>query len=354
MYKYTIHEKKILYIKAQWLWDMIGWIPFLATMKEQWHDVYQTFYDMRYINRWVEKLSKEQKEKYKKWPMYGWWISVLEHFKKQNLIKDIVLIPFWHRNLFKFLIRNFRKYDEVVIPIKTKPALFLSYFLGKKRRIIFEWTNEISKYKILADGEVSGKSLPLFAYKDLVNREMKWCTLPSTSYITIFPSIFERSMESTIWREVILYCRKKGLEVVIIWWDREKWFLEYLWDEFVQSEVIDLIGLNLDESAYIMSNAKWTINCNGWPMRIANLVNKYCLNIHTVSAYLMQPPVDNISSFNIRPYHYNKCKPCEASYSTIWEKWIKTCVFYSTPNEWACRKAITFIEMKRYIDLILH
>lgn len=345
--------KKILYIKAQWLWDMIGGIPFLATMKQQWYEVYQTFYDMRHINKWVEKLTREQKEKYKKWPMYGWRLSILEHFKKQNLIKDIVFIPYWYWNLLKFFIKNFRKFDEVVVPIKTRPALFLSYILWKTHRIIFQWTNDISKYTLLADGEVCGTALPLFAYRDEVNREMKQCSLPSSSYITIFPSIYERSLESIVWKEVILYCRKKWLDVVVIWWDREKWFLDYLWHDFVASEVINLIGKNLPESAYIMSKAKWTISWNGWPMRIANLVHKNCLNIHTVSAYLMQPPVDKISSFNIRPYQYNKCTPCEAANSTIWETWMKPCVFYGTDDEWACRKAITYIEIKRYIDLIL-
>lgn len=347
-------KKKILYIKAQGLGDMIGWIPFLVTMKEQWHDVYQTFYDMRYINKWVERLSKEQRDKFRKWPMYGWWAHVLEHFKKQDLIKEIILIPYWYWNVMKFLFKNFRKYDEVVIPIKTRPALILSLLLGKKHRIVFQWTNDISRYPVLADGEIGGRALPLFAYHDAVQWEMKELSIPTNPYITIYPSIFERSLESEVWKELILYCKKRWLDVVIIGWDREKWFVEYLGGDFVAEHVINLLGkTNLPESAYLMKNALWTISWNWWLMWISNLMNKNCLNIHTVSAFLMQPPVDNISSFNIRPYHYNKCRPCEAANSTIWEKGIRQCVFYGTPDEWACRKAITYIEMKRYIDLIL-
>jgi ADP-heptose:LPS heptosyltransferase len=157
-----------------------------------------------------------------------------------------------------------------------------------------------------------------------------------------------------VWQEIILYCKRNWLDIVILWGDRESWFIPYIWEQFVANNTINLIGnTNLGESAYILERAVWTINGNGGIMRIANLVNKYACNIHTVSAYLMQPPVDNISSFNIRPYHYNKCVPCEAATSTIWDTKMTPCVFCNTPEEWACRKAITFVEIKKFIDRIL-
>jgi len=75
------------------------------------------------------------------------------------------------------------------------------------------------------------------------------------------------------------------------------------------------------------------ISCNGGVMRLANLVNKRNINIHTVSAYLMEPPVDDTYSFNLRPYTYPQCIPCEAGMSTRGEKYISSCVFYKTKKE---------------------
>jgi hypothetical protein len=69
-------------------------------------------------------------------------------------------------------------------------------------------------------------------------------------------------------------------------------------------------------------------------MRLANLLNKKNINIHTVSAYLMEPQVDNKYSYNIRPYKYQNCQPCEAATSRINnKKTIKKCVFYNTKRE---------------------
>jgi len=95
------------------------------------------------------------------------------------------------------------------------------------------------------------------------------------------------------------------------------------------------------------------ISCNGGVMWLANLVNKRNINIHTVSAYLMEPPVDDIYSFNVRPYKYPQCKPCEAATSTIQEKGIKQCVFYNTSKEGICREKITSDIIISFIEKIL-
>lgn len=346
-------KKKILYIKAQGFWDIIGWIPFLATMKEKWYEIYQTFYDMRYLNKSLQKLPKEQAEKFKKRPMYTWWIWFLEYFKKIWLIKDIIFIPYWYKNLIMFFIKNFQKFDEVVIPINTKAARIISYILGKKTRIIFSHTNEISTYRVLADGEVSWKSPPLYTYKKYTPCNYKEYKLP-TPYITIFPSIFERSLEKKVWINVIEYAKERWFHVVIVWWDREKWFIDELGEDFIKINTISLLNKTLtEELAFILEHATGTISGNGGPMWLANLVNKRNFNIHTVSAYIMEPPVDNIFSFNSRPYHYNKCTPCEAANSTIGEKWCTPCVFFWTIKELECKKIISFIEIKKFINWLI-
>jgi hypothetical protein len=71
---------------------------------------------------------------------------------------------------------------------------------------------------------------------------------------------------------------------------------------------------------------------NGGIMWMGNLVNPRNINIQTVSAYLMQPPVDNKFSFNVRPYTYYACKPCEAA-SMPQDTRIPKCVFYNTQKE---------------------
>ena len=346
-------NKKILYIKAQGLGDMIGGLPFLVEQKKIWNTVYQTFYDMIHINKWVNKLSKEQQEKYKKYPMYGWWHHILKMIQEQWLIKDIVIIPHGLRNLILFFFRNFRKYDEAVIPIKTKAAQLLWWILAKKSRTIFNDTNDTSHYRILADGEHQGKCPALHEYNQYFSLPQEKVELPD-HFIAIFPSIYERSLEMKDWIDILHHCRDKWYQVIIVWWEREQWFIHELKKHNAYDGIIDYMAkTSLWQMAYILAHAKVCISGNGWPMRIANLVNAYCINIHTTSAYLMEPPVDNKKSFNIRPYHYNSCKPCECADSTIWLKWISWCVFYNTTREGECRKFMTAKLIIKYIDLIL-
>lgn len=347
--------KKILYIKAQWLGDIIGGIPFLVTMKNRWYEVYQTFYDMRHINKSIEKLSKEQKEKYKKYPMYGGRFFVLEEFKRQHLIKDIITIPYWYLNIVTFLIKYWKSFDEVVIPIKTLPARILGNILGKKVRICTLHPNDKKDNMPLAEIELQEKPEPLYKYNtSFVWPEEEYTNYDYTKpYITLYPSIYERGLPKSVYVNTIEYCKKKWLNVLIVGWMRESRIIEELWEEFITQNTINLLwAVNLQQQVYILRRAKGTISWNGGIMWLANLVNKYAFNVHTVSAYLMEPPVDNISSFNYRPYHYKKCNPCEAASSTVGEKPFKTCVFAGTIEEWACKNAISFMHIKRFIDLI--
>lgn len=344
-----MHKKKILYIKSQWLGDMIWWLPFLARQKELGHEVYQTFYDMRYINKAIHQLPPEQKKRFMDLPMYAWWYHILQQFKDQGLIKDIVLIPYGRWAICRFFITNFRRYDLVVIPIKTKAAVIISYLLGKSRRIIFQHVNDTKTYRILADGETEGKAPPLHSFKHLVHLE----TLPldiKQKYIVIFPSIWERWVNSDVWWQVIDELYHLWYISVLIWTDREKRCSDQLHAQGYTDKIIDYIWKTpLWQTIYLLHHAACVISANGWQMRIANLVNKNCINIHTVSSFLMEPPVDSISSFNLRPYAYTSCTACEAANSTLGETWIRPCVFYNTEQEGACRKDLTAYYILTYV-----
>ena len=332
--------KNILYIKAQWLGDIIGGLPVLTQQKELWNKVYQTFYDMRHLHRDLGKQDKEVQEKYKKLPMYGGRHHILEGLKNDGLIEKILTIPYGNWNIFKFLIKNFRRYDEAIIPIKTRPAQILWLLLAKKARFIFENVNDISKYRNLADGECGTASQPLQYYKKSINFPNEIRQIPE-HYITIFPSIFERSLDIKEWLAIIKFAQNQGLKVVIVWWMREKWFIDELEKNWItqNSDFINMLDkTSLTQLSYLLEHSTYCISGNGGPMWIANLLNPHCINIHTVSAFLMEPKVDNKSSFNLRGYHYPECVPCEAADSTLGKKRITSCVFYNTIREWECRK----------------
>ncbi len=334
-----MRPKKILYIKAQWLGDMIWWIPFLVEQQKLWNEVYQTFYDMRYINRGLHKLDIHVQKRYKRTPMYWGWYNILETLKSQWLLKDIVLIPYSYRNIFCFLMRNFKKYDEAIIPIKTRAAKLLWWILAKKTCIIFDHINDTSKYRILADGEQGGACLPLYQYHHIIQWPLEKVFL-SEKYVTLFPSLYERSIAMKEWIGIITWLRESNYRVIIVGWEREQRFIDDLQDYPIYTEVDNYLWrTTLPQMMYLFQYAILTISCNGWPMRIANLLNKNCINIHTVSAFIMQPPVDNIHSFNVRPYHYKECKPCEAA-TTPLDRNMPQCVFCNTTRVGECRNTL--------------
>ncbi|MBP7847635.1 hypothetical protein KA013_00210 [Patescibacteria group bacterium] len=47
---------------------------------------------------------------------------------------------------------------------------------------------------------------------------------------------------------------------------------------------------------------------------------------------MTEPPVDEVRSFNVRPYTYHACKPCEAAIAPPTGR-IPSCVFAGTPEE---------------------
>ncbi len=335
--------KKILYIKAQGLGDIIGAIPFLVQQKELWNTVYQTFYDMRHINKWVEKLTPEQQEKYKKYPMYQWRYTTLEILKTSWLIEEIVFIPYGTWPLIKFICTHFKHYDQAIIPIKTRAAQVRGSLLARSNKVIFQWVNDISRFRILSQWECGQMPHALHDYLTHVNRSVNKLDVEGR-YVTIFPSIVERSLDIEHWIAIISFVHQQWYKVVIIGGKREQWFVDSVNQQaqLDQSQIINLIDqASIPQTSYLLQHASCTISGNGGPMRMANLMNANCINIHTVSSYLMEPPVDNKHSFNLRNYSYLECQPCESAQSSIGQIGMPSCVFYGTHREWECIKANT-------------
>lgn len=337
---------------------MISWIPFLVEMKKQWHEVTQLFYDMNtliylYDLRKLFTLQyRKDLQKFKKTPSAQWRLRVLELFKKEWLLVDIFFIPFGIFPIFWKIITHIRWYDEAIITIGTKPARKLWMLLAKKSTVLFADSNDISKYKTLSEWELWFPIGSLYHYHNDVHFPLEqWTkkTLPK-NYIVLFPSLFARSPEIDVWKSVIDFCTKEWFACVVIGSNREQWFIDSLIAECYDKKIINLLDqTSFGEMHRIVRHSRMNILCNGWVMWLANLVNAYNINIHTVSAFLMEPPVDNKISFNVRPYHYKQCKPCEG----VERDWkIEQCVFLGTIKNWECRKIFTkatLLNNMRYI-----
>lgn len=343
-------KKKALYIKAQGLGDMISGIPKLIQLKEQGYEIHQIFYDIRYLTLFV---TWARKTLFRKLPMgSSWRLRFLELLQKRNLVDSIFFIPYNFFSLVWFLIKHIRYFDEVIIPIKTKNALRISRIVGKKVTCIFENVNDTKPWRTSIEWEIWYDPGPLYQYHKLIQLETEKYELPD-NYIAIYPSVRERSMDIEQRVKVIEYIISQNIAVVILGWDREHRFSDQLQHHEVRHKIINLMGkTTMKQAIRILEHSQLNISCNGWIMRIGNLVNKRNINIHTVSAFLMEPTVDSIYSYNLRLYDYPKCKPCEAS-SLPQQFTIPQCVFRDTKNEWACRKVTTAYKLIKYTQSLL-
>lgn len=339
--------KKILYIRAQWLWDMISSIPKLCEFKKYWYKVYYLFYDMRWLHNFqFDKSVKNNKI------VYNWWLNILETFKINNIITDILYVPYWYLKLIIFLIRNFKKFDEVYIPIKTFKGLLFGKILWKNVTYIFEDTNDISKFRNVIEWQLANKSWVLNDYNTIVwqNEKIEWLH----NYVVIFPCIQQRSLKIKEWLKIISNLNDNNINIVIVWSQRENWFTKELNKFWFDNKVTNLIWKSsLEQLNYLLINSKLNILCNWWVMWQWNLLNKYNINIHTVSAYIHEPLVDNINSFNVRPYDYYNCQPCEATWNTTNLTWFPNCVFANTNKEWECRNVIKWEKIITIINKII-
>lgn len=339
--------KKILYIRAQWLWDMISSIPKLYEFKNNWFDVYYLFYDMRWLHDYqFDKTIKNNKI------VYNWWLNILEIFKTNKIIKDILYIPYWYLKLIFFLVKNFKIFDEVYIPIKTTKWLLFGKILWKQITYIFEDTNDVSRFRNVIEWQLANKIWILNEY-NVINWQEEEISF-SNNYIVIFPCIQQRSLKIEEWLKIINYIVINNLTVVIVWSQREDWFTNELIKIWYDKKVNNLIWkTNFNQLNYLLKNSKFNILCNWWVMWQWNLINKNNINIHTVSAYIHEPLVDNINSFNIRPYNYAKCKPCESVWNENNKDWFPGCIFANSNKEWECRNIIKWEILINIINKII-
>ncbi|MDP2670827.1 MAG: hypothetical protein Q8O99_08315 [bacterium] len=250
--------------------------------------------------------------KFKQTPMAQGRCRVLDLFRKQGLIKDIVFIPLGLIGLLRILFKYHNFFDEAVVTIGTKPAKWLARRTSKTTRVIFADTNDKSTWRITSEGELGQMPDALFSYHAYLTFPTQAVDLPHP-YVAIFPSLFERSPEMSVWKDIITFLHEKNITPVIIGGSREDRFVQELKSHHLYELVIDMIDkTTFEEMVWIVQHSQLNIMCNGGVMRVANLVNQCNINIHTVSAFLMEPPVDNKYSFNIRPYLYPECSPCEA------------------------------------------
>lgn len=336
-------QQKILYISAMWLWDNILSIPFLLKLKKKWYHVILLRYHPRYFWKHFFYTSDD----------------ILNFYYENNLIDDVLIVPHNKFKLLFFVLKSLWKFDKVYIPTKTNSSLLWARLLWKKKKYFFEDINDTALYDwlvqwLLEDNTVKSlfefkKHLKFPIDKSYVNKF--WI---KQKFVTIFPSIFERSIDAKEWNKVISFLEKQWFQIILIWWSRENW----LYEDLKEIKYKDFINLcwktDFIEIKNILSDSQINISANWGMMRLGHLLNKNNISIHTVSWYITQPPVDNIHSFNIRKYTYPACKPCESTgYRFFWQKGIPCCAFAWTEREGECRKAINGEDIINCIEKIL-
>jgi len=67
--------------------------------------------------------------------------------KTSGLIKKVIYIPYNKFKLVRFIIKNFRRFDELHFPIKTKRGKIRGKLLGKKYKYVFEHADDVTNYE---------------------------------------------------------------------------------------------------------------------------------------------------------------------------------------------------------------
>lgn len=320
-------NKKILYLRAVGMGDVIMSIPKRNQIRQQWDELYVLYYDFKYFagtfNYDGELLQKIIKE--------SW------------LIKKVMYIPYNKIKLLWFIIKNFRKFDEVQFPIKTKWWIFRWKTLGKRYKYVFDHADDTKRYEDIITWELWVKTL-LSEYKDFFDSIDRKQNIgiqekKQNKYITIFPSSYERSIDANERKKITDFCTQNNYNIVLLGGKREGRLAEDLQNTLTQNPKIhNYIGqTSFEDLLSLLENAEINISCNGGVMRLGHLLNKKNISIHTVSSLVVQPPIDNIHCFRIRPI-YTCPKPCQALfYRYRWQQWIPVCVFHGTKDEWNCR-----------------
>ena len=337
-------KKQILYIWAMGMWDAILSIPFFLQLKNEWYYVVLLKYHPAYF-----------------WKKMFYSLDDISQFLYDNkLFDEIIYIPHNKLKLFLFVFKNIFRFPKVYVPVKTFFSVLWARLLGKKKMFVFDNLNDTSSYQNLIQGMKKDPTISsLYQYKKYLHIPINISYLKkfgiSSPFVTIFPSIFERSIDVKEWYKIICFLHQEHLSVVLIWWNREKRLYEDL-QSYDQLPIINLFDkTNFDEIMTILSESKLNISANGGIMRLGHLLNRNNISLHITSWYITEPPVDNIYSFNIRKYTYPCCQPCEPkTYRFDWKKSIPSCVFAGTEREAECKKSISWEDIILYIKKIFH
>lgn len=304
--------KEIVYLKGSWLWDIISSIPKLSFFKKKWYNVNWIFFT---------NFNKS-------------YLDFLNILKDNWFIDNIFIVENNYVGVLKFLIRNFRKYDKVIIWwILTRKNFIFWKILWKKIETFIKDRN-VNKSIIELENpwkKISELLLYNFNFFKFNKKIIK------DKYIVFYPSIYWRTINIQYIEEILNEIINLGYKIVILWWEREKWFSEHiirLW----RGNFISYLWkhLNYDILANILHYSEFNVLHNWWIMWLWNIVNQNNVNINTNSYRVWQPPADNKTIFNFIP-NYNKiwCLPCE------WK-----CIF---KDKFICKNDKIFLKIKNII-----
>jgi len=338
-------QKKILFIwAASGLWDRLMIIPKLLELREQWYHITFLYYEPSYF---VLFYNVDE---------------IINIYKKNNLYDEILWIPHNKFRLLGFLFKNFLKFDEAFTPVNTFFSSLLWKLFAKKYNFAFPHLNvkDNGTYSTIIEGMVNHQIDSLFFYKKQLRLEYsdeykssyhigdKW-------FVTLFVWLCCRCIVPDELVKVITFINDAWFVVLLIWGDREKWINNDI--DLAKFDVINLLWkTTFLEVSSLLSDAVLNISMDGWMMRLGHLVNKKNISVLNSTSFIIQAPVDNIHSFNLREYTYPQCSPC--GYFCMQGKyrqyWIKKCVFHGTDREWECRFAVRAEHIIYHIKKILH
>ncbi len=324
-------KKKILFIAAaSGLGDRIALIPKLLDLKNQWYHVTLLCYEPEYF---ILFYNTDE---------------IFEFYKKNNLYDDIIRVPRNKLKLIGFILRNLLKFSESYTPTNTFYSSLWWRLFSRKYRYTFKHMNDISgPYTNIIEWMLNRKIDSLYEYKKFLDfeysseyRTTSW--IGDKKFITLFPSLYVRCLPIDELVKVLDFIHEKGVTIVLLWWERERRITQKI--DFSRYNTIDLLGkTKILEASHLLSDSLLNISMDGGLMWLWHLMNPNNISIQNITAFIMQAPVNNTTSFNIRQYPYPQCVPCnyfseEAPKEWI-KGWIKTCVFYGTDREGECRRA---------------
>lgn len=329
--------KKILYFGAFGLWDIISSIP-------KWYEIHESGNEL-YILRYDKSYFK-----------FLFDADLLENIiKNSKIVSWLLIIPYNKLKLLWFFVSNFRKFDIVYIPIKTKINNIVGHILWKTVVFVFDSIYDTKWDKNLVTWQVN-KDVFLYDYKKFflwVKRENNILkAIWNNKYVVLYPWKFECSLLPVMWKKIVSFIAKKWYKAFVVWWKREAWLFEDLAD--LNNTVVNCI----DKTSFwdLVSILEWSslnICCDGGIMWLSSLLNNKNIVINVLSRPILLPPVDWKKSFIISSKLICSRACAATSYRFSWIKWVPCCDFYWTENEACCKKSIDIEQILNSMNSIL-